>query len=146
MSNLSKNQAEVNHFVIANETHPFRKNHFYFETIIPTTIVKDKNAYEITYIDPSMYINGFVITTFTKDDVIVCINVFGEHPNADPTTNAFCLPKHKQGKKLNKASLSLLRSNLKTYYYDSAYFIPEKKLIEYKKLKSMYIQLNQGEQ
>lgn len=132
--------------ILDNGVEPFRKTHIFLGRIIPTTIIKDKNAFEITYIDESLYIEGFAITTYTEDNIVTCVNLFGEHPNSDPNTNVYCLPDHKKGMKLDKSFLCLLITNFETYYYDSAYFIPDKKLVDYKKLKTMYIQLNQGEE
>jgi hypothetical protein len=146
MSNLLKSPVVVKpNILLHNDVYPFRKTHIYLQQIIPTTIVKNKNAFEIIYINESMWLNGFSITTYTKDDFVMCINVFGEHPNVDPNTNTYCLAEHKKKQKLDLKFLSLLFTNLKTYYYDSAYFIPDKKLVDYKKLKSIYIQMNQGE-
>ena len=119
--------------------------HFFFEKIIPTTVVKDRNAYEIVKIDESLHIDGFVITTFTKNNNVTCINVFGEHPNVNSDNNEYCLPEHKKGRPLNDAFLSLINTNIRTYYYDNAYFIPDNKSVQIKKLKSMFVQLNQGE-
>jgi hypothetical protein len=149
MWNLSKKpgvaKPEDRFIVIENEVEPFRKTHIFLGKIIPTTIIKDKNAYEITHIDESLYLEGFAITTYTEENIITCINLFGEHPNNDPNTNTYCLPDHKKGMKLDESFLSLLATNFQTYYYDSAYFIPDRKLVDYKKLKTMYIQLNQGD-
>ena len=131
--------------IIENQTEPFRKTHIFLGRIIPTTIIKDKNAYEITYIDESLYIEGYAITTYTEDNVVSCINLFGEHPNNDPNTNAYCLPDHKKYMKLDESFLTILLSNFKTYYYDSAHFIPDKKLVDYRKMKTIHIQLNGGD-
>ena len=149
MWSLLKKPAEVDSkekfIIIENKVKPFRKTHIFLGRIIPSTIIKDKNAYEITYIDESLYIEGYAITTYTEGNIVTTINLFGEHPNNDPNTNTYCLPDHKKGMKLDESFLTLLLSNFKTYYYDDAYFIPDRKLVDYKKLKTMYIQLNQGE-
>jgi hypothetical protein len=131
--------------ILASQVYPFRKNHIFLVKIVPDTIIKNKNAYEIDHLDESMIIDGFSITTFTEENIITTINVFGEHPNVDPDTTSYCIPNQKKGMKLNDETLSLIRTNLRTYYYDSAYFIPTMKQVSYRKLKSMYIQLNEGE-
>jgi len=135
----------MDRYILGNDSYPFRKSHVFIEPIIPTIVIKNKNAFEITYIDESLHLNGFVITTFTQNLIVTCINLLGEHPNADPNTNVYCLPEYKQQKKLDESFLSLLVKNFKTYYYDSAYFIPDTKLVDYRKLKSIYIQLNGGD-
>lgn len=149
MWSLLKKPAEVKpeekFIIIENGVEPFRKTHIFLGKIIPTTIIKNKNAFEITYIDESLYLEGFAVTTYTEENVVSCINLFGEHPNSDPNTNTYCIPDHKKYMKLNESFLTILLSNFKTYYYDNAYFIPDKKLVDYKKLQTMYIQLNQGE-
>jgi hypothetical protein len=136
---------EEKFIIIQNEAHPFRKTHIFLGRIIPTTIIKEKNAYEITYIDESLYIEGYAITTYTQDNIVSCINLFGEHPNNDGNTNTYCLPDHKKYMKLDESFLNILLSNFKTYYYDNAYFIPDRKLVDYTKMKSIHIQLNQGD-
>jgi hypothetical protein len=149
MWNFLKKPEEVNpeekFVIIESKVYPYRKNHIFLGKIIPNTVIKDKNAYEIEHLDESLIIDGFSVTTFTQDDIITCINVFGEHPNVDQNTTRYCIPENKQGMKLNEQTLSLILSNLRTYYYDSAYFIPTQKQVRYKKLKSIYIQLNEGE-
>ena len=131
--------------VLASDVYPFRKSHIFFEKIIPSTVIKDGSAYEIIFLDSSMYIDGFVITTYTKEDTINSINLFGEHPNCDLDTNAFCFPDYKKGSPLNTESLSLLLKNFQTYYLDSAYFIPGEDLLKYKKVNSIYIRFNEGD-
>jgi hypothetical protein len=128
--------------VLAHKSYPFRKTYLFIGNITPTTVIKDRNAYEITFIDDCLTIKGFSITTYTTEDKIMCINLFGEHPNCDPDTNVYCLPEEKVGRELNELNFNLLLTNLKTYYLDCAYFVPDKKDLEYKKLQSISIQFN----
>jgi hypothetical protein len=146
MLNFLRKQAEAKNIItLESKTYPFRKNHIFLEKIIPNTVIKNKNAYEIEFLDESLIIDGFSITTFTKEKIIACINVFGEHPNVNPNTTAFCLPEHKKAMKLDEETLFIIMTNLRSYYYDHAYFIPTEKQVRYKLLNSIYIQLNKGE-
>lgn len=131
--------------VLENHSYPYRKTYLYVGKIFPDIVIKDRNAYEIVFIDESFILQGFTITTYTEENKISCINLFGDHPNCDPNTNAYCLPEAKVGMKLDENTLSLLMKNFKTYYLDSAYFIPQEKDLKYKKLQSISIQFNSKE-
>lgn len=141
--NFSKKPEEVK--VIKSNVHPFRKTHIYIGRITPTRAIKDGCVYELTYVDESMVLQGFIITTYSKSDTIISINLFGEHPNCNIDTNTYCWSKEKKGLTLDQDTLSMMITNFKTYYLDDAYFTPGSSLIEYKKLDSISIQLNKGE-
>ena len=121
------------------------KNNIYIGKIIPTRVIKDRRIFEIIFLDESMFLEGFAVTTFLKEDEITSISLFGEHPNCDSDTTIYCWPESKKGMCLDQNSLSIILQNLQTYYLDNAYFIPGKNLLEYKELKSISIQLNEGE-
>jgi hypothetical protein len=108
-------------------------------------MIKDRCVYEIIRIDESMILDGFIITTAMKDDQIIAINLIGEHPNSDTDTNTYCWPASKKGMTLHQGSLDIMMVNFKTYYLDDSYFTPGTGLVEYKKLNSMSIQLNKGD-
>jgi hypothetical protein len=149
ISNFWKRQEAVDfqeYKSLEYDVYPFRKDHIFICHIIPETVIKGGAAYKITYLDRSLHLKGFSITTYLKEDKITTVNVFGEHPNTDLNTNAYCLPEYKKGMILNEQSLALLLKNLKCYYLDSAYFIPGNNLLEYKKVASIFIRFNEGEQ
>lgn len=141
--NFSKKPEEVK--VLKTKSHPFRKNHIYIGKIKPNRMIRDRCAYEITYLDEKLILDGFYITTYTKDDQITSINLFGEHPNCDLNTNIYCWPKMQKGLPLNQETLHMILTNLKTYYLDDAYFMPEGASALYKKLDSISIRLNKGD-
>lgn len=141
--NFLKKQAVPEGFVVLeNNSYPYRKTLLFIGKIFPDIVIKDRNAFEITFIDESLVLQGFAITTYTESNKISCINLFGDHPNCDPDTNTYCLPDEKKGMKLDETTLSLLLKNIKTYYLDSAYFVPQGKDLQYKKLQSISIQFN----
>lgn len=141
--NFLKKQAVPEGFtILEGMSYPYRKTILFIGKIYPDMVIKGRNAFEITSIDESLALEGFAITTYTKDNKISCINLFGDHPNCDPDTNAYCLPEDKAGMELNEATLSLLIKNFKTYYLDSAYFVPGGKDLEYRKLRSISVQFN----
>lgn len=144
--NYSKKPAELEGFaVLENASYPQRKTHLYIGKIYPNMVIKERNAYSILFLDESLILQGFAITTYTENNQICCINLFGDHPNCDPDTNAYCLPEAKVGMKLDPITLSLLMKNFQTYYLDSAYFVPDSKDLEYEKLQSISIQFNSKE-
>ncbi len=134
-----------NYIVLEHNEHPFRKEHIFICKIIPTNVIKSGCAFEITHLDRSMHLKGFTITTYTKQDIITTVNLFGEHPNCDSNTNAYCLSENKKTMTFNEKSLSLLLSNFKCYYLDDCYFTPGKHLVDYKKISSINIRFNQGD-
>lgn len=119
------------------------KFHIYEGQITPNRVVMKKNVYEITYIHEEYIINGFCVKT--ENDFVHQITLFGFHPNRDPDTNLYCLPDYKKGVKYTEQYYQTLLTNIKTYYFDNCFFTPPKKKIEYRKLKSIYMQTNQGD-
>lgn len=146
ISNFSKKPGELEGLtVLENHSYPYRKTHLFIGKIIPDMVIKNRNAYEITFVDESLILQGFTISTYTEDNQIACINLFGDHPNCDPDTNAYCLPDAKLGMELNSVTFNLLMKNFQTYYLDSAYFVPDSKDLEYRPLQSISVQFNQKE-
>jgi len=146
LSNFLKKPEQLDgahHFVVGNRKDKdlYKITHMFIQNIIPDRIIMDKNVYEITYIDPRYHLNGFEITT--ENDKIHLIRVFGYHPNSDPDTDNFCLPDFKKDVYLTSEYLNMLFTNIKTYYLDTCFFNPLGKMVHYKKMKSMYVQLNQ---
>lgn len=119
------------------------KCYLYEGQIIPNRMVKDKNVFEITYLNPMFYINGFLV--MTENDMVRTITLFGYHPNRDPKTNLYCLPDYKKGVKYDQVYFERLLTNIKTYYLDDCFYTPSHSHVTYKKLKSMAIQLNKGD-
>ena len=119
------------------------KTYLYEGQITPTRMIKNKQAYEITYLHPQFFINGFMVTT--EQDLVRHITLFGYHPNRDPATNLYCLPNYKKGVKYDGKYYEMLLTNIKTYYLDDCFYTPPKKQVEYKKLKSISMQFNEGD-
>jgi len=116
-----------------------QKCYVYEAQITPRQIIENKNVYEIVYIDPLWIINGFVI--ITEDDKVIRIVVFGHHPNVNE--NLYCLSKGKKGQIFNKTFYENFIQTLQTYYYDNCYYKIPSKYIKYRKIKSMFVKLNQ---
>ena len=119
------------------------KVYLYEGQIIPTRMIKNQQAYEITYIHPQFFINGFMV--MTEQEHVRTITLFGYHPNRDPKTNLYCLPDYKKGVKYDQKYYEMLLTNIKTYYLDNCFFIPGKMDVKYKKMKSVYMKMNQGD-
>lgn len=124
---------------VSQDVDIIQKYYVYEAQITPLQIIQDKNVYEITYINPLFIINGFVI--ITENDLVLRIIVFGFHPNVDK--NVYCLPKEKKKLKFDRSYYENFIKTLQTYYYDNCYYKVQSKYIKYKKIKSVYMQLNQ---
>lgn len=131
------------HIIIGEETKEnlYRKTHIFINRIIPNRVIKNRNVHKITYISRMFHLDGFEIST--ENDKVLNIRVFGFHPNCDPETDNFCLPDFKKGSYLTSDYLNLIKSNIQTYYLDNCFFNPTGKQLQYKKMKSIYVQLNQ---
>lgn len=144
LSNLSKKQALPNDFSLIigdrGDKDLYKITYIYVKKIIPDRIVMEKNVYEITQIDSMYHLDGFEVTT--ENDKVHLVRVFGCHPNSDPDTDNFCLPDYKKGVDFTPDYLNMILSNIKTYYIDNCFFNPLGNKVRYKKLKSMYVQLN----
>lgn len=119
------------------------KTYIYEGRITPNRVIKNKNVYEVTYIDPLYIINGFMI--ITEQDFVKTITLFGYHPNRNPETNLYCLPDYKKGIEYTNIYFESLLTNIKTYYLDDCFFVPSLKHLKYKKMKSLYVQMNKGD-
>lgn len=118
----------------------YKQTYVFITKIIPNRVIKDKVAYMITHIDKRYHLDGFAITT--ENDRVMYITVYGFHPNCKPETDIFCLPDFKKGVELTDAYLDLITTNLQTYYLDNCYFNPTGQKLKYKKMNSIYVQLN----
>jgi len=123
-----------------NDLDVVQKCYVYEAQITPRQIIEKKNVYDIVHIDPIWIINGFVI--ITENDKVTRIIVFGHHPNV--SKNIYCLPKEKKGQLFNKTFYENFIQTIQTYYYDNCYYKVPPANIKYKKIKSMFVKLNQG--
>ena len=119
------------------------KSYIYLGQIVPNRAIKQKNVYEITYLHPLYFIEGFII--ITENDKVNRIVILGYHPNRDGKTGLYCLPDYKKNITFSEDYFNILLTNIKTFYLDSCYLTPRAKHLKYKKLKSIYVQLNQGD-
>jgi hypothetical protein len=120
----------------------YEKHHLYIGKIIPNRLIKNKNLFEITFLDKVYFINGFDVVT--ENDKVRRVHLFGFHPNREDN-GLYCLPDEKKNKIFTEEYFNILLSNIKTYYFDSCYFKPPPQSIKFTKLKSIYVQLNQGD-
>jgi len=128
--------------IVSGNTKLYEKHYIYIGQIIPERIISKKNVYKITFLDKIYFLDGLDVVT--ENDKVRRIYLFGFHPNRDEN-GIYCLPDNKKNVEFTRDYFNILLSNIKTYYFDSCYFKPPKKLINYVKMKSMYIQLNQGD-
>lgn len=130
------------HLIVGRDTKKqlYKKTHIIINQIIPNRVIKDKNVFNITYLDEMFYLDGLEIST--ENDKVINVRVFGFHPNCDPNTDNFCLPDFKKGVFLTEDYLKLILTNIETYYLDNCFFNPTGKQLRYEKMKSMYVQLN----
>lgn len=144
MSNFLKKPEQLNdiHIMIGGEIKGsiYRKTHIFINRIIPNRVIKDRNIHDISYLDKMFYLDGFEVST--ENDKVMNVRVFGIHPNCDPDTDNFCLPDFKKGTYFNSDYLNLIKTNIETYYLDNCFFNPTGKKLRYKKMKSIFVQLN----
>jgi len=119
------------------------ETYIYEGQITPNRMIKNKELYEIIYLDPFWVLSGFAVTL--ENGKMERITIFGHHPNKDWKTGLYCMPERKIGLEFNRSYFNILLMNLKTYYLDNCHSEPFSSQVTYKKLKSMYIQLNQGD-
>ena len=120
----------------------YEEHHLYIGKVIPNRVIKNKNVFQITFLNALYFIKGFDVVT--ENNKVRRVHLFGFHPNRDDN-GLYCLPEEKKNQTFTKEYFDMLIANIRTYYFDSCYFKPPSKFIKYKKLQSMYIQLNQGD-
>lgn len=144
LSNFLKKpeQLKSKHIVVGSPTECklYKQTHIYIQKIIPNRIVMDKNVYEITYLDKMYHLGGFQIET--ENNRVFNVRLFGFHPNCNLETNEYCIPDFKKGCQLTDGYIRGITTNIQTYYFDACYFKPIKRNLRYRKLKSIYIQMN----
>jgi len=94
--------------------------------IVPNRFFCKEGVFRITEIASKYVINEYMIEVDNN-----CINkviIDAKHPNSDPRTNEFCLPKSLKGRKLNKLTLLLIESMLSSFHLDDCYFSPLEEL------------------
>lgn len=128
--------------IVCGSTVLYEKHHIYIGEIIPNRVLKNKNVYEITFLDKVYFIEGFDVVT--ENQQVRRVYLYGFHPNRDDS-GLYCLPDEKKNQIFSETYFNMLIANIKTYYLDSCFFKPPSNLIKYKKMQSMYVQLNQGE-
>jgi hypothetical protein len=128
--------------IVCGNSELYEKHHIYIGKIIPNRVLKNKNVYEITFLDKVYFIEGFDVVT--ENQQVRRVYLYGFHPNRDDN-GLYCLPDEKKNQIFSQNYFNMLIANIKTYYFDSCFFKPPSNLIKYKKLKSMYVQLNRGE-
>jgi len=145
LSNLLKKQAQPNdiHLVVGDKgtnKELYKITYIYIQKIIPDRIVMDKNVYEITYLHEEYHLDGFQVNT--ENGKVINVKLFGYHPNCDTDTDIYCLPDFKKGVDFTSEYLNMIYTNIKTYYMDNCFFNNLGRKVRYKKMKSMYVQLN----
>lgn len=120
----------------------YEKHHLYVGKIVPNRVLQNKNVFQITFLDEVYFISGFDVVT--ENDKVRRVYLFGFHPNRDDN-GLYCLSEGKKNQTFSKEYFNVLLANIRTYYFDSCYFKPPSKFIKYKKLQSVYVQLNQGD-
>jgi len=135
---------EINFIVGKRENKSiYRKTYISLGKIIPTRVILNSCAYEITYIDKEFHLDGFEIST--ENDKVLNVRLFGGHPNCDPDTDLYCLQDYKKNVEITPEYLRLLKTNIRTYYLDNCYFNPTGRKLRYEKMDSMSITLNPKE-
>jgi len=94
--------------------------------IVPNRFFCKKGVFRITEINSKYVINEYVIEV--DNDRVSKVIINAKHPNSDPRTNEFCLPKSLKGRKLNKLTLLLIESMLSSFHLDDCYFSPLEEL------------------
>ena len=117
--------------------------YIYEGQITPNRMIIDKQLYEIVRLDQLWVLSGFAVTL--ENGKMERITIFGHHPNKDWKTGLYCMPERKIGLEFNKTYFDMLMMNIKTYYLNDCHTVPYPSQVTYRKLKSMYIQLNQGD-
>ena len=147
LSNLLKKPEPLNdiHLVVGDpgSKELYKVTYIYIQKIIPDRIVMDKAVYEITYLHEEYHLDGFEVST--ENGKVMNIRVFGYHPNCDSNTDNFCLPDFKKNVDFTTEYLNMIYANIKTYYMDNCFFNHLGRKVRYKKMKSMYVQLNNEE-
>jgi len=133
-----------------DNTLPLVEKTFLYEgLIIPNRMIKDRVAYKITNVNPMYYIHGFMIKTARGDgqkhDYVESINLFGHHPNRKSDTGVYCMPDYKKGVPYDMSYFQRLITNIKTHYLDDCFHTPNKMYMDYERMKSIAMQINQGE-
>lgn len=91
--------------------------------IIPDKLIYRGKIREMIKLNKNLWINGFEIH-LDENRNIEKIVIDGKHPNADPSTNVFCLTNEIIGKPVESVGFSMIFSLISTYNLTQSYFKP----------------------
>lgn len=101
--------------------------------IIPRMLVYKQQPYIIEYVNPSLLITKYNIKLDSANKLEE-VRLYQEHPNSQPGTNLFCLPKNLIKSKLTADLKTMIEFVISIYNLDSCYFMPWDK-IKYKNIE-----------
>jgi len=78
-------------------------------------------------VDPYYIIKHYFVYTF--DQKIKNVELESFHPNCDPESKMFCLPKNMIGKKIDYKTLKKLEDVFRIFNLDDCYYAPWRKFI-----------------
>ena len=108
--------------------------------IIPSSMI-DRSGYyyRISEISKLAIISKIIIRTESRKIKQILIDTI--HPNVNPETREFCIPKYLVNKIYNKANIPKIISLVKQYNLSSCFFLPWEKIRPFKYKKSEEILL-----
>jgi len=133
-----------------SQTNGYDIRYIYVDKIIPNRIIKNKRLYKITYLDEFYHINAvhFLVSknTINGKENVIKITLDGFHPNTlRNTANEYCLQDKDKGSLFIETFFDRMIANIHNYYLDSCIFEPPTDMLQYERMRSMYVQLNGDE-
>lgn len=92
------------------------------KTIVPSIIFQDKKVYSIKSVPDNFVIKKFTIIVDSSNKILEVLLHDSKHPNCNPETGVFCLPKPIRNSFLDEQALEFLEYSLSIYNLDNCYF------------------------
>lgn len=91
--------------------------------VIPNKLIYKNEVYEITSVDSKFVLRGFKIH-LEDNGTLKRVTLSDYHPNCDPYSKEFCIPPSLIHEKLENKTMLLIMNYLKTFNFDSCYYMP----------------------
>jgi len=95
------------------------------EKIVPNKMIYNMKQFDIYDLDLDYIVEKYFVHTLNEK--IKKVELVSFHPNCDPNSNIFCIPKHINNIEINYESLTVLENIFRTFNLDNCYYAPWKK-------------------
>jgi len=92
-------------------------------TIVPTRVKFNGQMKKLKRLDDKFIVRSYKLY-LTQENELLKLVIDAPHPNSNPKNNEFCLAFDLVGRKVDKRTIPVIESLIKTFNLDDCYFQP----------------------